>query len=297
MAEPFARLYDEPNCKLVVAMSGTFFTNDRSARIANMPYRQEGDRYYLNREAFEQDPYGRYVEYTRANALAERAIARLNFEFWDLSDASYEVDGIARNYTSFADAERDEQGRLLATAISTEYATELLDSTVKEYLAFKETHPWAKLLVVAGSIPSAQSLVRDLKRHWQIESDIATSDDSVKARTALDRFRGVQRPALDALVTVQMAYEGLDAPAISHIACLTRIRSRQWLEQCFSRANRLIHDKQYGYIWLPYDRAAQDIVERIQAEQDEWAEDSEEGPGGVIASPISCRWSPLLGGM
>ena len=44
---------------------------------------------------------------------------------------------------------------------------------------------------------------------------------------------------LDVLVTVAMAYEGLDIPAVSHLICLTRIRSTPWIEQMTARANRI----------------------------------------------------------
>ena len=36
-----------------------------------------------------------------------------------------------------------------------------------------------------------------------------------------------------------MAYEGLDAPAVSVVASLTHIRSRPWLEQMVARATRV----------------------------------------------------------
>jgi len=52
---------------------------------------------------------------------------------------------------------------------------------------------------------------------------------------------------IDVLVTVAMAYEGLNIPAVSHIICLTRIRSAPWIEQMTARANRI--DKNGG----PYE--------------------------------------------
>ena len=41
------------------------------------------------------------------------------------------------------------------------------------------------------------------------------------------------------LVTVAMAYEGLDAPEVAVVAALTHIRSRAWLEQMVARATRI----------------------------------------------------------
>ena len=53
---------------------------------------------------------------------------------------------------------------------------------------------------------------------------IATSEDTPAARLAIKNFRGgrgvVPGHEIDCLVTVGMAYEGLDVPQITHIACL-----------------------------------------------------------------------------
>jgi len=40
------------------------------------------------------------------------------------------------------------------------------------------------------------------------------------------------------LVTVAMAYEGLDAPEVAVVAALTHIRSQPWLEQMTARNAR-----------------------------------------------------------
>ena len=60
--------------------------------------------------------------------------------------------------------------------------------------------------------------------------DKATSDDGEGARN-IDRLKGRCPPAkrLQGIVTVGMAYEGLDCPEITHIACLTRCgRQNGW---------------------------------------------------------------------
>ena len=50
---------------------------------------------------------------------------------------------------------------------------------------------------------------------------IATSHDTAEAIERIEDFKTGQ---LDILVTIAMAYEGLDVPEVSHIACLTHIR-------------------------------------------------------------------------
>ena len=65
---------------------------------------------------------------------------------------------------------------------------------------------------------------------------LATSDES-DAHETLARFRLTAEPSV--LVTVAMAYEGLDAPEVAVVAALTHIRSRAWLEQMIARATRV----------------------------------------------------------
>ncbi len=66
---------------------------------------------------------------------------------------------------------------------------------------------------------------------------LATSGQG-DAHAALAAFRLTPEPAI--LVTVAMAYEGLDAPEVAVVAALTHIRSRPWLEQMLARATRSI---------------------------------------------------------
>ena len=64
---------------------------------------------------------------------------------------------------------------------------------------------------------------------------LAISDER-DAVERIARFRLLPEPAI--LVTVGMAYEGMDAPEVRHVACLTQIRSVPWLEQMVARATR-----------------------------------------------------------
>ncbi len=60
------------------------------------------------------------------------------------------------------------------------------------------------------------------------------------AHETLAAFRLTPEPSV--LVTVAMAYEGLDAPEVAVVAALTHIRSRPWLEQMVARATRVDPD-------------------------------------------------------
>ncbi len=65
---------------------------------------------------------------------------------------------------------------------------------------------------------------------------MATSSE-LDAHESLASFRRQAEPSV--LVTVAMAYEGLDAPEVAVVAALTHIRSRPWLEQMVARATRV----------------------------------------------------------
>ena len=97
-----------------------------------------------------------------------------------------------------------------------------------------------KLLVVAPDQATARRYA-DLLRDWVPAAQtgtvqLATSDERL-AHETLARFRLTAEPSV--LVTVAMAYEGLDAPEVAVVAALTHIRSRAWLEQMIARATRV----------------------------------------------------------
>ena len=166
-----------------------------------------------------------------------------------------------------------EAAQALYTALSTRYAHQLLDAAVQDWQAHKRENPRSKLLVVAASTAAAREYVRHLKQAG-IAADIATSLESEQALRNIERFRKVGTPdAVDVLVTVQMAYEGLDVPSITHLACLTHIRSRPWIEQMFARATRYdpqgpAYEEQAAYAYVPDDPLIMRIIRDLAEEQE-----------------------------
>ncbi len=98
---------------------------------------------------------------------------------------------------------------------------------------------------------------------------IATYEDTKASKEAIKKFRKGEIPIL---ITVQMAYEGMDAPRVSHIACLTNIRSTPWIEQMLARAVRNYADKEKAYIFCPDDSLMNEVLSAIKIEQQEAAE-------------------------
>jgi superfamily II DNA or RNA helicase len=121
----------------------------------------------------------------------------------------------------------------------------------------------AKLLVVAPNIEIAKAYYDFLVRAGHLVR-IATSEDTPQARKNIEDYK---RGAYHIIVTVAMAYEGLNVPEISVICCLSHIRSVPWLEQCFARANRLAPGKPRPVIFAPADWAFKKAMRMIEEER------------------------------
>ncbi len=254
--------------KLVLYMSGTLDRDD-DLRIAFMPYVPAGmpdlpPAQILN---LTPTPETAVVTYGRAQALIDRAIIRLKFEHLD-SSAKWKEDGFERSMDSFNDGDGSESHKALWTALSTKFAYELLDKTIKSWRETKAINPRSKLLVVAARQVHAKKY-QDYLTAKGIRAGLATMDEGSGAMDAIEGFKDCRNERrLDALVTVQMAYEGLDVPAITHIACLTNIRSRPWIEQMLARATRNDRaagswESQVATVYIPDDPIMRVVIDHI----------------------------------
>lgn len=246
-------------------MSGGLMRSDNQ-RVAFLPYLpMTADRKYhvdlTNNES-------RYViSYSLRDALEERAIIPMWFELVD-GEASWDKDGDEFDVDNVSLVKRDQAGDAIHTVLRTGFAKHLLDKTIEHWRAHKRFNKRGLLLVVAPSIALARKYLGWLKA-LNIKADIATSDQSKQAQDNIQLFKAGK---LDALVTVAMAYEGMDVPPITHIACLTHIRARPWIEQMLARATR--YDKkaspwehQRAWIFAPDDPLFNDIMNEMKEVQ------------------------------
>ncbi len=131
-----------------------------------------------------------------------------------------------------------------------------------------------KLLVVAPDQIAARHYL-EVIRSWIPASQanqvaqLATSDMK-QAHETLAAFRLCPEPSI--LVTVAMAYEGLDVPEIAVVATLTHIRSRPWLEQMVARATRVdpqagAYETQQALVFHPDDPLFAQFRRRMETEQ------------------------------
>ena len=231
-------------------LSGTLERSD-GRRILWLPYRR-GEKAGQT-EVDLAAPGWAVVGYSRAQALSERAVLPVTFGALDgearwLEPVQGGVRAAAGPHQLSGSHPTETTRPALFTALRTGFADALLRRAFEAARSVRAARRAAglgprglgKLLVVAPDQAQARRYL-DLLRAWvpRAQADtvrLATSDER-DAHETLAAYR--LRPEPSALVTVAMAYEGLDAPEVAVVAALTHIRSRPWLEQMVARATRV----------------------------------------------------------
>lgn len=243
-AEPIRRL-----AKINVFMSGTLYRHDRKP-IAFLPYhdglvdQRETDARWFHR-------------YTLHDAIGDEAVIKTEFHLSD-GRASWIYAG-----EPFEAQSLDEDPRALFSALHTGFADQLLRDTVKHWQAWRATHRRSKLLVVCANEPQSKR-IKKLMAGLSVDAEVATyREDDADER--IERFKG---DGVEALITVNKAYEGLDVPQITHIACLTHIRSIPWLNQMLARGWRCdwkgdAYRDQVAFVFAPADKLFQEAIQAI----------------------------------
>ena len=229
------------------------------------------------------------IGYSRMQALQERAVLPVTFGALD-GEATWqtEPDGPALGPHRLASAYPTETTRpALFTALRTEFAETLLRQAFVAVRDLRARRRQArglapgepalglgKLLVVAPDQAHAKRYL-EIVRRWipaaqaRLVAQLATSDTN-RAHEAIAAFRLHPEPSI--LVTVAMAYEGLDVPEVAVVAALTHIRSRPWLEQMVARATRVdpnagAYETQRALVFHPDDPLFQRFRFRMETEQ------------------------------
>jgi superfamily II DNA or RNA helicase len=271
------------SARIRLLMSGTLERSDRRP-ILWLNYRH--DRLTPGQRRVDLNmPGWAVVGYDRRMALAERAIIPIRFGALDGS-AEWLLNGEFCTATSFAEAS-DKLRPMLFTALRTGYAEAVLRRAFTDCRAHRAKRRAAlslppgqaapglgKLLVVAPDQAAARCYTAML-RGWLNPTNSAAGvalaiSDERDAVERIARFRLRADPSV--LVTVGMAYEGMDAPEISHVACLTQIRSVPWLEQMVARATRFDphagdYEEQRAVIYHPDDPLFRMFRRAIEVEQ------------------------------
>lgn len=236
-------------------LSGTLERAD-GRRILGLPYRRAGG----GREEVDLAAPGlAVVGYSRARALAERAVLPVSFGALDGEASWLGPEGETGERPHLgphrlrAVAPNEATRPALFTALRTGFAEALLRrafETTRRLRAERRgqlgvapgepARGLGKLLVVAPDQVQARRYL-DMLRRWvpphQANTMALAVSEERGAHETLAAFRLTPKPSV--LVTVAMAYEGLDAPEVVVVAALTHIRSRPWLEQMVARATRV----------------------------------------------------------
>jgi superfamily II DNA or RNA helicase len=275
-------------------LSGTLERADGRG-ILWLPYRR-GPRARTREVELDAEGWA-VVGYSRAQALAERAVLPVTFGALD-GEASWREEEVEVGPHRLSSPFPSETTRpALFTALRTGFAEALLRAA---FLAIRDLRArrrearglpagapargLGKLLVVAPDQAAARHYLEVIRR-WipapQAErvAQLATSD-SPRAHEVLAAFR--LRPEPSVLVTVAMAYEGLDAPEVAVVAALTHIRSRPWLEQMVARATRVDpqagrYEDQRALVFHPDDPLFAGFRRRMETEQGTLAKRPKEG--------------------
>ncbi len=237
--------------RLRLLLSGTLERADGRG-ILWLPYRT-GPR-ASTREVDLSAPGLAVVGYSRAEALADRAVLPVMFGALD-GEASWldEAGNPCGPHRLFNHWPTETTRPALFTALRTGFADEMLRRAfhatrslraqrrrTRELPAEAPARGLGKLLVVAPDQAMARRYL-ELLQGWmppaQADSVRLATSSEADAHESLASFRRQAEPSV--LVTVAMAYEGLDAPEVAVVAALTHIRSRPWLEQMVARATRV----------------------------------------------------------
>jgi superfamily II DNA or RNA helicase len=268
-------------------LSGTLERAD-GRRILGLPYRRAaGGREEVDLVA----PDLAVVGYSRARALAERAVLPVSFGALD-GEASWlgpEEEGGRPHlgpHRLRAPAPNEATRPALFTALRTGFAEALLRRAFEATRRLRAerrgrlgvvpgeaARGLGKLLVVAPDQVQARRYL-DVLRQWvpppQVHTMALAVSEERGAHETLAAFRLTPEPSV--LVTVAMAYEGLDAPEVAVVAALTHIRSRPWLEQMVARATRVdphagAYEAQRATVFHPDDPLFARFRWRMEREQ------------------------------
>jgi superfamily II DNA or RNA helicase len=270
--------------RLRLLLSGTLERAD-GREILWLPYRK-GPRSATQQVDLEA-PGWAVIGYSRKQALADRAVLPVMFGALD-GEASWLDEEWVRTgpHLLFSHWPIETTRPALFTALRTGFAVELLREAFQATRTLRATRRkgrglgpdmtargLGKLLVVAPDQATARAYLQTVRR-WVPDRQadtvrLATSGER-DAHEALAAFRIRTEPSI--LITVAMAYEGLDAPEVAVVAALTHIRSRPWLEQMVARATRVDphagpYQEQRALVYHPDDPLFARFRARIEGEQ------------------------------
>jgi superfamily II DNA or RNA helicase len=210
------------------------------------------------------------IAYGRAKAILDGAIRPTN---WRLMDGKATFERWRKEFeTNLSEAPKAIESNALRTVLGNPaFRNWMLLEALKDWLAYRRrTNHKSKAIILAPSQKVAHELAALIESTIGMQVAVAISEKK-NAHEALNQFRTTE--IFDVLVTVQMAYEGLDVPSATHLICLSRFRKQGWLEQAFARVTRIDRhcpvppQEQSAFIYVPDSKTMRGIIEKLCSEE------------------------------
>ena len=234
------------------------------------------------------------IRYSRREAVRDRA--KLEIEIYYCGGSAEYVDSEGLCKVDISEAHEKQNGKVVRACLSDkgEYAPGVMTKALEGWLSYRRSSGYlSKMIIVCDKQLSVKRNVKWLQENYPyLKIAQAISDDGDESKKQIARFKKhCASGGADVLLTVGMAYEGLDVPSVTDIVGLTHIRSKPWFEQCLDRCSRvdyssgIDYDQQRAVAWIMDDPRMQEIAEAIQAEQIQGVQErEEEAPRGGSGS-------------
>jgi superfamily II DNA or RNA helicase len=256
---------------LVVLMSGTFSRSDGKA-ILLAPYAHSS----LGDTVDFQHPDWTTLRYRRVDALGDEAILPIEFKTFEAGAEFFRSEAVSFKTWGDLIGEQEQRAGLYAV-LTHEAGRAIADRMLDDWQNHRQTHRSAQALIITHSQPEARDYLKRIRERYPgVDARVAISDEKASA----DTIRRFCRGDGEVLITVGMAYVGMDACAISHIALLTYVRQRTWIEQAIARGVRVDpiagpYRSQRCRVYAPGDPLLKEIIEAIEREQEEALKDAD----------------------
>lgn len=255
-----------------ILMSGTLYRQDNN-KIPLVEYKTGPDQV---------DYPVADITYSLRSAIAEKSVIRMEFRTYG-GKASYSYDGELRD----ADIESPpsgEKGMSLNTFLCKEGVAEgMVDEAIDHWWGWRNGAKRARIVVCAYSQKQAEDVAEHIESRHGLSVELAISKLGSKSGEAIKRFRDGHGQVL---VTVGMAYIGLDVKDLTHMVFLRNIRFEGYLLQAFARCTRFdpkskaSWEEQWGFIFFPADPDSMKFIEWVRSEQRIGVESRDKNGGG-----------------
>ena len=296
-----------PLSKHLFAMGGTL---DNGQQIPFVQYQSDGeDRMYPISD----------ISYGFKNALEERAIIRIEpirvNGYAEFSHKGQKHEVILEKARTIKESKQ----ALRTCVVTGDFAQKMLATAAEHFINhqkfLKQYDYSSKMLVVAPSTGEADAYKAFLEQKYGHEMRVAVAHTNVgkggKPHETIEDFKKADgfphkndRKLYECLVTVGMAYEGLDVPDISHLVALTFTRTKGWITQMIARSWRVDYrgvskgykwEVQSAFLFVPDDKLMNAIIEKLMSEQKDALRDQgpdTPGPDGPTPPPPPSTFVP-----